>query len=80
METVEFDLKTNTRELQANTVLTRQVHTMAEKVQQDTSEIVAATKWISTTRKVALAVGIGVSTACGAILGAAKIAREFGWL
>jgi hypothetical protein len=80
VEVVESDLKDNTRELQTNTALTRQVHTMAEAVKQDTADIVSATKWLSTTKKLALVAVGAVSVTCGAIVAAVHALKALGLL
>lgn len=67
MQVVELEVRTNSRELEANTRLTRQVHEMAERVEKNTGEIVAATIWLSTTKKIviALVAGVGGVAAAG---------------
>jgi hypothetical protein len=76
MELVEQGLKTNSRELHANTVLTRQVHSMAERTEQNTKDIVQAVQWLSTTKKIVIALVAGVgglATAGAAIVGFFKL-------
>lgn len=76
MELVESAVKINSRELAANTRLTRQVHEMAERTEQNTKDIVAATTWMSTTKKllVALVLGVGgLAGAATAVIGLMKV-------
>lgn len=76
MEHVEQEVRANSRELVANTTLTRQVHTMAERVEQNTQDIVAAVQWLSTTKKIVivLVAGIGgLAAAASGVVGFAKL-------
>lgn len=73
---VESELRANRLELAANTALTRQVHTMAERVEKNTKDIVLAVKWLSTTKKVVIALVAGVgglATAGIAVVGFLKL-------
>jgi hypothetical protein len=76
MELVERGLKVNSRELNANTALTKQVHAMAERTEQNTKDIVQAVQWLSTTKKIVigLVVGIGgLATTGAAVVGLVKL-------
>ena len=80
MELVEREQRVHSRELLANTALTKQVHTMAEALAQDTKQIISAVTWLSTTKKIviALVAGVGgVATAGAAVVGFAKLV---GWM
>lgn len=72
VEVVEHEVRNNSRELVANTALTRQAHTIAERVEQNTSDILHAVKWLSTTKKIviALVACVGALAAAGtAVMG-----------
>lgn len=72
VESLERDLKDNTVELRANTTLTKQVHT-------NTETIVEAVKWISTTKKVAIAGIAGLGGLAGAAVAVQAAGKSFGW-
>lgn len=79
METVEREMKVNSRELAANTMLTRQVHAMAERVEKNTEDIVAAVKWISTTKRVGLALVAGFGAIAGTVVAVHAAGKALGW-
>lgn len=80
MEAVEFDVKSVGRDLAANTALTKQVHENMEAVKADTSDIVAATRWLSTTKRLLAVVIGGVAGTCGAIVAAIQLLKAIGAL
>lgn len=80
MENVEKAQTENTRELQANTQLTKQAHAMIEEVRQNTVDIVEAVKWLSTSRKVIFAGVTGTAGTAGAIYGVVQVLKVTGWL
>lgn len=80
MEIVENKVETTNRELLANTELTKQVHSMAERIEADVSDVVHAVKWLSTTKKLLLVVMTGVAGACGAIVAAISALKGLGIL
>lgn len=61
MDVFDFEQRQIKAELQSNTALTEEIH-------GDTKELVAATKWLSTTKYLMLTVFIAVSGASGAIV------------
>lgn len=78
VEVVEEAVRANSRELVANTALTRQVHTMAERVEKNTEDIVSAVTWLSTTKRIVIALVAGVgglATAGAAVVGFLKLLR-----
>ena len=80
IEAVESDVKTVGKDLAANTEITKQVHASLEAVRADTADIVAATKWLTTTRRLlALVIG-GVAGTCGAIVAAIQLLKAMGVL
>lgn len=80
MESVEFDVKSVGRDLAANTELTKQIHSGIETVRSDTADIVAATKWLTTTRRLLAVVIAGVAGTCGAIVAAIQLLKAIGAL
>lgn len=73
--TLEGEVKLNTLELRANTELTRQVHTMAEKTEKNTEDVVKAVQWLSTSKAVIVAVG----SMAGATLAVVALGKALGW-
>jgi hypothetical protein len=62
----------NTLELQANTLLTKQVH-------KNTEDIVDAVKWMNTTKKLGIAAVAGIGGLAGAAVAVQAAGKSFGW-
>lgn len=80
MEVMEQKVDTQNRELAANTRLTMQTHSKVEGIEKDTTNIVAAVQWLSTTKKVVIVIIAGVSGTAGAIVAAAHAIKVLGVL
>lgn len=80
MEVVEEKMEAANRELRANTVLTQQVHEATERIEAGVSGIVAATQWLSTTKRLVIFALAGVTGASGAIVAAAAALKALGVL
>lgn len=79
MGNVELQQVSMNRELAANTVLTRQVHEMAERTEQNTKDMVDAIRWISTSKRVIVSCVAGVGGAAGAVVAINAAGKAFGW-
>lgn len=80
IEVVERNQVQQGRELVANTALTKQVHTMVEAQAKDTKQIIGAVAWLSTTKKIVIALVAGVgglAAAASAVVGFLKLV---GWM
>jgi hypothetical protein len=73
MEDFKLKWADTVNEIKANTRLTEEIH-------GDTKDIIDAVRWISTTKKVVVAVFVGVSGAAGAILACLQALKGLGIL
>jgi hypothetical protein len=79
MQSVEMQQAANNRELAANTALTKQVHSAVELISQNTADIIEATKWLSTSKKIAVGGSAVVGAIAGAIAAVAAVGKAMGF-